>query len=123
MLALKAIIHNYRSIQEECTLNIEPLVTTLVGATESGKSNILKALASFTSGAYTEDDFCSRSAERSTLDPNARMVTVEFRIEDHDRDALTSYISSARKGGHSHRNTLLRRPLRNRPTAEGGRPN
>jgi len=90
MLALKAIIHNYRSIQEECTLNIEPLVTTLVGATESGKSNILKALASFTSGAYTEDDFCSRSAERSTLDPNARMVTVEFRIEDHDRNALAN---------------------------------
>ena len=90
MLALKAIIHNYRSIQEECTLNIDPLVTTLVGATESGKSNILKALASFTSGAYSEDDFCSQSAERSTLDPNARMVTVEFRIEDHERDALAS---------------------------------
>jgi ABC-type dipeptide/oligopeptide/nickel transport system ATPase component len=51
----KVKISGYKSIKEEITLHIEDRVTILIGANDSGKSNILSALRSLNDDApFTE---------------------------------------------------------------------
>lgn len=79
----KVVFHNYKSIAKECPLDLNSKITTLVGPSESGKTNILEALNKFSiPEAYKDTDLCTFSA--SQIDENYKMVSVTFRLEDTD---------------------------------------
>ncbi len=40
----EVIVHNFKSIAQDCTLNVDNRITSIVGASEAGKTNILEAL-------------------------------------------------------------------------------
>ena len=55
----EVLIHNYKSILSEvaaCRLKLEEKVTILIGANESGKTNILESLTKFSHGQFGEAD-------------------------------------------------------------------
>jgi predicted ATP-dependent endonuclease of OLD family len=88
MLVEKIIIHNFKSVAKNCELEVSKTVTSLVGANQSGKTNILRAIEKFSSGKYQLDDICdfSAPAKASEIDEQLPMITVIFRIEDNDKD-------------------------------------
>lgn len=80
--------HNYKSISQDCTLDVDPKITPLVGASETGKTNILEALSKFfASEPFGDSDVCTFSEEPITDD--SQMVSVTFRLEDSDREPLS----------------------------------
>lgn len=92
-----ATIHNFKSILRDCSLSVDPRITVLVGATESGKTNVLEALASVTSGEYSEDSLCSSSEQRLAPSETTPVITVEFELDEKDQRRF-SEISSALSG-------------------------
>ena len=59
MKAIEVRIENYKSIRsdvKEFRLLLEPTVTVLVGANESGKTNVLEALEKFSTGKFDFED-------------------------------------------------------------------
>ncbi len=84
----EATIHNFKSISQDCTLNVDTKVTPLVGASETGKTNILEALSKFfTSEAFDESDVCTFSEE--PISDDSLMVSVKFRLGDSDKEPLS----------------------------------
>lgn len=84
----RVVFHNYKSIAEDCTLDLDTRITTLVGASESGKTNVLEALNKFfIPAAYHDADICTFSD--SQIDENYKMVSVTFRLEDTDLEAVS----------------------------------
>jgi len=51
-------IQNFRSIIDSGNFYLDNNMTVLAGKNESGKSTILKALETFSSGEFSEEDFC-----------------------------------------------------------------
>lgn len=92
MKVSKAVIHNFKSIAKDCLLQVDRNVTTLVGANNSGRTNVLLALEKFTTGNHQPDDVCSFSLEGQVAQPNPDlpMISVTFDIEEGDREALTN---------------------------------
>ena len=87
------LIHNYKSICSdvaECKILIEDRVTFLIGANESGKTNILEAMVKFTRGGFTNDDIpqmCELYGQTEIPD-DLPMVSVTYKIEGDDREEL-----------------------------------
>jgi len=80
MRVKEIIIHNFKSIAKDCFLKVDKDVTTLVGASQSGKTNVLRAIEKFTTGNYAPDDICDFSDIGRSLppDPNMPMITITF---------------------------------------------
>lgn len=91
MRARTVTIHNYKSICEAiepCSLELDDRVTILIGANESGKTNILEAIHKFSTGAFGPEDipYASPSAESSLEELSGLpMVSIVFEMgaEDH----------------------------------------
>lgn len=84
----KVVFYNYKSIAKDCTLNVDSKITTLVGPSESGKTNILEALNKFfIPEAYKDTDMCTFSD--SQIDENYKMASVTFRLEDTDLENVS----------------------------------
>lgn len=83
-------IHNFKSIAKDCLLKVDKNVTTLVGASQGGKTNALRAIEKFTAGNYSPDDICDFSDVGRSLppDPNMPMITITFDTEEDDKEAL-----------------------------------
>lgn len=87
------MIHNYKSVcseKRECRLSMDDKVTFLIGANESGKTNILEAMRKFSEGGFKEDDIPYESKWFGKTNPpdNLEMVSVIYEIEDDDRKSL-----------------------------------
>lgn len=90
MRVREIIIHNFKSIARDCVLRVDKNVTTLVGASQSGKTNVLRAIEKFTTGNYQTDDICdfSPAGRVSPPDPDMSMITVTFDTEEDDKVLL-----------------------------------
>lgn len=87
------MIHNYKSIcseKRECCLNMNDKVTFLIGANESGKTNILESMRKFSEGGFKEDDIPYESKWFGKINPpdNLKMISVTYKIEDDDKKSL-----------------------------------
>lgn len=79
-------IHNFKSISQDCPLTVDTKITPLVGASETGKTNILIALNKFfATGAFDESDICSFS---EPLADESYMISVTFKLEDFDKEEV-----------------------------------
>jgi len=87
MIVEKIIIHNFKSIAKDCELIVGDGITSLVGANQSGKTNVLRAIEKFTSGEYRLDDVCDFSGPgRATeIDEELPMITVVFGVGGKDK--------------------------------------
>ena len=84
----EVIIHNYKSISHDCPLIVDTKVTPLVGASETGKTNILEALNKFfSSEAFDESNACTFS---DPVYEDSHMVSVKFRLEDRDKEPIAT---------------------------------
>ena len=94
MKATEVRIENYKSIRsdvKEFRLSLDPSVTVLVGANESGKTNVLEALEKFSTGRFDSEDIPYSSAAARALpegQARVRMVSVVFSLEKGDQDLL-----------------------------------
>ena len=88
MKVREIIIHNYKSIANDCILKVDKNVTTLVGASQSGKTNVLGAIEKFSTGEYQTDDICdfSSAGQLPPPEPNMPMITIIFDIEDESKE-------------------------------------
>jgi len=88
-------VQNYRSVIDSGTVKIEDRVTVLIGKNEQGKSNFLRALASFGSKAiYTQNDFPRHLLpDLAAKDPKTiPMVTLWLIPEKSDRERLEGIV-------------------------------
>ena len=77
------VIHNFKSIAEDCHLVFDNNITAIVGASESGKTNVLEALNKFfINKAFDKSDICTFSEE--AIDNDSYMVSLTFIIEGND---------------------------------------
>jgi hypothetical protein len=90
MRAREITIHNFKSVAKDCFLKVDKEVTTIVGASQGGKTNILRAIQKFTTGVYEQDDICDFSDVGQSLppDPNMPMITIIFDIEENEKEAV-----------------------------------
>lgn len=89
MKITKVTIHNFKSIRNDFVLDIDKRITALVGASESGKTNVLKALERFNRGAqYKQEDFCTFCGAEPA--PDSQMVSIVFAVTRHERERLDS---------------------------------
>lgn len=87
------IIHNYKSIcseVEECNLRLDRTVTFLIGANESGKTNILEAMLKFSTGGFEKNDipYMSSWRRRSNIPNELPMVSATYVIDERDKKEL-----------------------------------
>jgi len=80
----KIVLYNYKSIAKECTLNLDSKITAIVGASESGKTNILEALNKFFIPEAYKDDIDTCTFSEDQIDENYKMASITFRLEDSD---------------------------------------
>lgn len=93
MRLLRAIISNYRSVKD-VTVELEPRCRILVGINESGKSNILKALALLDSDEeITPDDLRNFPPDEDSNQEAS--ILFAFGLEKNER--ITIYESLAKK--------------------------
>ncbi len=84
----EVIIHNYKSISHDCMLTVDTKTTPLVGASETGKTNILKAINKFfSSETCDESNVCTFS---EPISDDSYMVSVKFTLEDHDKEPISA---------------------------------
>lgn len=93
MKVSEVLIHNYKSICSEireCCLRLDDKVTFLIGANESGKTNIMEAMRKFSEGGFKEDDIPNESDWCGQSNPpgSLEMVSVKYDIDDQDRKLL-----------------------------------
>lgn len=92
----QAIIHNFKSIRNDLVLDIDKRITALVGASESGKTNVLEVLKSFNKEAqYEQGDFCTFCGADPA--PDSQMVSIIFAVTPDEQKQLDS-ISPQLKG-------------------------
>lgn len=94
MKIVEILVHNYKSVCSnvaECRLRLDDKVTFLIGANESGKTNILEAMTKFSLGGFDHADIPQVCEWRGKPDipDDLMMVSVTFAIEDSDRKVLT----------------------------------
>jgi len=93
MKVVEILIHDYKSCcseVKECRLKLDEKVTFLIGANESGKTNILEAMSKFSVGKFQDVDIphksvCSRSPQ---IPDDLKMVSVTLAVEDNDQPVL-----------------------------------
>ncbi len=79
--------HNFKSISQDCILSVDTKITPLVGASETGKTNILEALNKFFAPtAFDETDLCTFS--ETEIGDESYMVSVTFKLEDFDKEEI-----------------------------------
>lgn len=84
----EVIIHNYKSVSHDCMLTVDTKITPLVGASETGKTNILEAINKFfSSEAFDESNACTFS---DPISDDSYMVSVKFTLEDHDKEPISA---------------------------------
>lgn len=86
MRVIEVKIQNYKSICseiKECRLKLDEKVTFLIGANESGKTNILEAMHKFSAGGFSENDMPYKSRWCGHANPPAdlEMVSATYGIE------------------------------------------
>lgn len=90
MRVKEVFIHNYKSICseiKECRLKVDEKVTILIGANESGKTNILEAMTKFSLGGFEISDVpqtCQWHGKTEVPD-DLKMISVTYTIEEKDR--------------------------------------
>ncbi len=83
----EVVIHSFKSISQDCALNVDTKITPLVGASETGKTNILQALNKFfTPTAFDETDLCTFS--ETEISDESCMVSLRFKLEDSDKEEI-----------------------------------
>lgn len=81
----RIIVLNYRSIESDCELVLNPKSTVLVGQSNVGKSNILKAINfAFNNKRLGNEEYCSWNRPKGEDD----CITILFNIEEKDRPNL-----------------------------------
>ncbi|MFQ5945408.1 MAG: AAA family ATPase [Anaerolineae bacterium] len=86
MRAIEATVHNFLSISHPQTLRLDR-ITALVGPNESGKTNLLRALASLSPDyVYSLEDLCSFGD--AEVQPESPIVDMRFRLEPEEREKL-----------------------------------
>lgn len=94
----KAVIHKYKCIEKEQTIEIEPDVTVLVGMNESGKTSLLEALAKVNYFDQNDTDYKfnmthdyprkqKKAAEKSK--DSIEAVTLHYEIDDDLLDEIS----------------------------------
>lgn len=106
MKLLRADIQNYRSIKS-VTMTFEPPCRILVGINESGKSNVLSALAHLDPDSEVEDDDLRVFGHDENHEAGAYIRFV-FALEDADRRELLNRLS-AKIAGYTESKALLAR--------------
>lgn len=95
-------IHNYKSICSdiaEFKLSVDDNITILIGANESGKTNILEALHKFSNGLFVDQDvpYSSGAAAKPwEANQDLPMVSVEYLVEDSDQEFFNSLYGGVR---------------------------
>lgn len=94
MKVTEVVVHNYKSICSEiseCKLKLDEKVTYLIGANESGKTNILEAIMKFFQGGFEKSDIPYRSplCGQPEIPDDLKMVSVTFAIDDNDQQVIT----------------------------------
>lgn len=94
----KAVIHKYKCIEKEQTIEIEPDVTVLVGMNESGKTSLLEALAKVNYFDQNDTDYKfnmthdyprkQKKAAEKSKDP-IEAVTLHYEIDDDLLDEIS----------------------------------
>ncbi len=86
MRALEATVHNFLSISHPQTLRLDQ-ITALVGPNESGKTNLLRALASLSPNyVYSLEDLSSFSD--AEVQPESPIVDMRFRLDPEEQEKL-----------------------------------
>lgn len=93
----RARIQNFRSISDSGWFKIEQL-TALVGINESGKTNILQALASLSSDSDYDPDLDDPRLVGKGVSPDSPVVTVQFELDDCDLELLNKANYNPAKG-------------------------
>lgn len=78
--------HNFRSAcatLTKCSLEIDPEITCLLGTNESGKSNLLDAMAKFESGDFVESDVPRRmiSGSNVTAEDDMPIISPTYQLD------------------------------------------
>lgn len=82
----KAKFKGYKSIGNECELDLDIKSTCLVGKSNVGKSNILEVIvACFNDDPIDETNYCSWNMPK----PDDEYISVTFSIEEKDREKLS----------------------------------
>lgn len=89
-------VNNYKSMCFEeggCVLKLDDKVTFLIGANESGKTNLLEAMLKFSAGGFTEDDIPYKSMWCGNPNPpeDLEMVSVKYEISEDDTDLVIKF--------------------------------
>lgn len=95
MRVAEVIVHNYKSICSEvgeCRLNLDEKITYLIGANESGKTNLLEVMEKFSLGGFQKKDipYKSSSSGKPDIPDNLNMVSVKYAIEEQDTDTISN---------------------------------
>lgn len=83
----QAIIRNFRSV-EEVVIDFVPSCRVLVGLNESGKSNILKALALLDGSTPSSSDLRRKVRGDPPIQPRASFVRFVFQLDDGERERV-----------------------------------
>lgn len=83
----QAIIRNFRSI-DEVVIDFAPSCRILVGLNESGKSNILKALALLDGSTPSSSDLRRKVKGDPPIQPRDSFVRFVFQLEDDEREQV-----------------------------------
>ena len=102
MRVIEIKIQNYKSICseiKECRLKLDEKVTFLIGANESGKTNILEAMSKFSVGEFNQNDIPYKSRWCGHTNPPAdlEMVLAKYGIETEAERKYLANIHSALK--------------------------
>ncbi len=89
MKLVRIDFHNFRSCCDRSKppyLKVAPRITCLMGASESGKSNLLEAMAKFEEGGFSIDDVPRSQLSPSTSRPDADMpmISATYELEEGD---------------------------------------
>lgn len=87
-------IHNYKSICSEkkaCKLPLDEKVTFLIGANESGKTNVLEAMLKFSTGGFDKNDMphVSKWCGKPNIPDDLKMVSVTYNTDNDDRKIIS----------------------------------
>ena len=76
----------------ECRLDVDPEITWLIGASESGKSNLLEAMEKFETGGCTPKDVPRKLITGRAVDPDPELpiIAASYQLDQEDIKNLPS---------------------------------
>lgn len=90
MRACKFQIRTYKSILDSEEVMLDPYVTTIVGKNESGKTNILTGIESFSPSINYDKADIPLSINRNEINADSDIITIWFKVEVEDMKKLES---------------------------------